>query len=206
MPSLRCSAWSLLGVNLQERLIEFRRVVRHALRHLVCCPGNGLRIGVHLIRGVAPKGFQPVARRIKEVDGRASSDAVPARAQVNAYFMPRQNVRGAENRLGGVNGKGRMVKPPGPTRDNGYVMRRGPLPEPRGDGGAVGPHYHFTGTELQHLLEEAHGRGRIGGCHSRVVEPGWRNALAAIGPGGRIPRGQEIPRVVHLMIEFDRMA
>src|SRR5207253_2773594 len=128
-----CSAWSLLGVDLQKRLVEFGGVIRHALGHAVCRPGNGLRIRVHLIRCVAPKGLQPVPRGIKKVDGGAPGNAVAPRSKVNPDVMAGEDVGGAENRFWRVNHEGRMVKAPGPTRHDGQIMGCRTLPEPGRD-------------------------------------------------------------------------
>src|SRR5437763_433337 len=67
-PAHRCWAWSALGVDPQERLIEFGGVIGHSASHTVRRPGHGLRVGVHLIGCVAPKCLQPVAGRVEEVD------------------------------------------------------------------------------------------------------------------------------------------
>src|SRR4029453_7431616 len=147
-PASACPAWSILGVDLQKRLVEFGGVVRHPLGHAVRCPGNGVRIRVHLIRCVAPKGLQSVAGGIKKVDRGAPGNAVPPGSEVNPDVMAGEDVGGAENRFRRVNHEGRVVKAPGSTWHNSQIMWRRTLPEPGRHRRAIGLHEYFTGAEL----------------------------------------------------------
>lgn len=121
--SFLCIFYRTIGIDRREGLVQFTTVIEDTPSQLILGSGNHRHVELGQIAQTR-KGFMPVARWIKEIDGIPAGDTVALWGHVNLDVVLRHHIGGLEHITPFVEKEGAMVKPHMRPTDKGDVMRR----------------------------------------------------------------------------------